>query len=124
MRRRGRGADAPDADVPTNPADLIVGADAQRVATLARLRLTPAEATRYAAQLYRVLADARSLSGNGEPDVVAAQEVPADPPVLRRDVPHADPLAAPLTSIAPALVAGFLVVPLLEAQRARGTPGA
>ena len=124
MRGRGRADDAPVADVPSKPADLVLGADAQRVAVLARLRLTPAEATRYATQLHRVLADARSLSDGGERDAVTAQETRADTSVLRRDVPHADSLTAPLTSIAPALVAGFFVVPLLEAQRARGAPGA
>lgn len=124
MRRRGRAADAPDADVPSTPADLAAGADAQRVAALARLRLTPAEATRYAAQLQRVLGDAHSLSDGGGRDALTAQEAPADSSVLRRDVPHADPLTATLATIAPALVEGFFVVPLLEAQRARGAPGA
>lgn len=86
----------------------------EEVARLARLRLTPAEAERFTAELNGILAHVQALSAatDGiEPLESAAQTGAA----LRADVAGADPLHVSASELAAEWAAGFFTVPRLSA---------
>lgn len=114
-------------------------AEVQRVAALARLEVSEAEAAALAGQLSGILdvirgslagprdAEARSGSDGGSPDLPASRSLSAPPgddgPLslpLRADLPGADPLAEPPAAWAPGWRDGFFTVPRLASHRGEG----
>jgi len=86
----------------------------ERMATLARLRLSEAEVTSFTAQLGDILAHARELEQIGPaPDVEAG---PAAPSPLRADEPGRDEMAILPEAMAPSWVDGFFTLPRLPAM--------
>jgi aspartyl-tRNA(Asn)/glutamyl-tRNA(Gln) amidotransferase subunit C len=92
----------------------------REVAALARLRLEPGDAERFAAQLGGILDHMDGLRTLDLADVPPfATAVGAAPPA-RRDSPGADALLLPPAAFAPAWKEGFFTVPRLAAQRGPG----
>jgi len=84
----------------------------REIAALARLRLTEAEAEKFAVQLSEILDHVAELSGAvPEETVDAGTEEDVSP--LRDDEPGADPLAFPPLELAPDWRGGFFTVPRL-----------
>ncbi|HEX7089758.1 MAG TPA: Asp-tRNA(Asn)/Glu-tRNA(Gln) amidotransferase subunit GatC [Longimicrobiales bacterium] len=87
--------------------------DVLKIAALARLRLTPEEVERFAAQLGTIL-DHIGVLGEVEEAALPAEPVEWPAP-LREDGGHPDPLALPPRELAPAWEEGFFAVPRLPA---------
>jgi aspartyl-tRNA(Asn)/glutamyl-tRNA(Gln) amidotransferase subunit C len=94
----------------------------ERMAALARLRLSESEITMFASQLAGILAHAAELE-DVEPQG-AAHEAPAAPSPMRDDVPCRDELAVPPADIAPEWDDGFFTLPRLPAMDGHDDPGA
>jgi hypothetical protein len=105
--------------VPISPAAV------RALASLARLRLSDAEAVRVAADLDSILARLDALPpaepGGGAPPPLPDPRHPPHPP----RPPGADPLLLPLPELAPAWTDGFFRVPRLAPFRddPAGGPG-
>ena len=87
--------------------------EAVRIAALARLELSAAEAPVFAAQLDGVLAHMESLQAL---DVCEPLTDEAASSALREDTPGADVLHADIANIAPAFVQQLFTLPRLDAM--------
>lgn len=87
--------------------------EAARIAALARLELSPAEAPIFAAQLDSVLAHMESLQAL---DPCAPSEDSTAAGALRADAPGADALQSAIADFAPAFVQHLFTLPRLDAM--------
>lgn len=103
--------------------------DVRHVATLARLRLSEAEAERMVGDLNGILrhvdelAELEEGTGTAGPPAAGGTELTGGPGAgeaapLRADTPAADPLAFGPAALAPAWVNGFFTVPRLASHEA------
>lgn len=83
---------------------------------LARLDLAPAELERILTQVSGILEHIEALEAVPLGDAPAIGGVAEDDAPLREDTPAADPLASPVSALAPEWADGFFALPRLAAM--------
>jgi aspartyl-tRNA(Asn)/glutamyl-tRNA(Gln) amidotransferase subunit C len=91
----------------------------ERMAALARLRLSESEVTMFATQLDGILAHAAELE---DVELLPDADGEATATQLREDVPARDELAVPPSALAPAWEDGFFTLPRLPAMNGHDDP--
>ncbi|MQA88929.1 MAG: Asp-tRNA(Asn)/Glu-tRNA(Gln) amidotransferase subunit GatC [Gemmatimonas sp.] len=100
----------------------ITKSDVDQIATLARLKFTPAEAEAMARDLGSILEHMRELEAVASDAVEPMGGASDHAAPMRLDEPGADPLERPVEEIAPEWADRFFVVPRLAALDADAMP--